>query len=420
MSLEITPVTPATLSVSAAAAAALSAQASAVAILAVARSSVYNVTEYGAKGDGTTDDTTAIQNCLSDAEDNGVVYFPQGTFYTGELNWRGQSIIGSGIQHTTIQGKAGTDIFVADATLTAYSRQHPYIADFTLTVDDTTDVSGSLSRGGAGNAGFVFEYPDGSVTVPLRWQLANVERLLVQSSSGTDAGRNASCGFYLQIPANLSRFKDLYFYRLKYGWWDHYPTTNLASVEIASDHNHWDSLYFNGCGDAMRSVNVGNSTWTNLTIHSCTNGLTLAGAVSATRSTCYVCNFDGVMIEATVTTPWTIVGEGHTVRNLNISGSHGTITWDASYCVVDGAALKTIDNNPVLTIAGSRNNFRGVYLANNPTTVPTITDNGTRNSVSAATTQKPTITGSRAGNAALADLLTDLAAAGLIVDSTTA
>lgn len=41
---------------------------------------VWNVKDHGATGDGTTDDTTAIQNTINLATAGGVIYFPPGTY----------------------------------------------------------------------------------------------------------------------------------------------------------------------------------------------------------------------------------------------------------------------------------------------------------------------------------------------------
>ena len=66
----------------------------------------YNVKTYGATGDGTTDDTAAIQAAL-DASGNGVVFFPPGTYLcnvtitsTSELY---PSLLGSGSSVTIIK-----------------------------------------------------------------------------------------------------------------------------------------------------------------------------------------------------------------------------------------------------------------------------------------------------------------------------
>lgn len=44
-----------------------------------------NVKKFGAKGDSISLDTNFIQSCILACPDNGVVYFPEGTYYTGPL-----------------------------------------------------------------------------------------------------------------------------------------------------------------------------------------------------------------------------------------------------------------------------------------------------------------------------------------------
>lgn len=50
---------------------------------------VFNVKTYGATGDGTTDDTTAILAAFTAAGDNSIVYFPAGTYSTGFIDLLG-------------------------------------------------------------------------------------------------------------------------------------------------------------------------------------------------------------------------------------------------------------------------------------------------------------------------------------------
>src|ERR1017187_6511696 len=55
---------------------------------AATNSDVYSVLDYGAKGDGKTDDTAAFQKALDTAQGGGgVVYAPHGNyFFAGHLN----------------------------------------------------------------------------------------------------------------------------------------------------------------------------------------------------------------------------------------------------------------------------------------------------------------------------------------------
>jgi len=65
---------------------------------------VINVKNYGATGDGVTDDTTAIQAAFDSLTDGGVVFFPPGSYLTTSLisTTNLVSIQGSGIKSTTL------------------------------------------------------------------------------------------------------------------------------------------------------------------------------------------------------------------------------------------------------------------------------------------------------------------------------
>jgi len=64
---------------------------------------IYNVKSYGAKGDGTTDDTTAIQTALSaltNTSTSGSLYFPTGTYKVSSSARKDTSVSVSGVTFT--------------------------------------------------------------------------------------------------------------------------------------------------------------------------------------------------------------------------------------------------------------------------------------------------------------------------------
>lgn len=52
---------------------------------AVQSNNYISVKDFGAKGDGTTDDTTAIQNAINSFSNGGSLFFPKGTYLSGAL-----------------------------------------------------------------------------------------------------------------------------------------------------------------------------------------------------------------------------------------------------------------------------------------------------------------------------------------------
>ena len=69
---------------------------------------VYNVRDYGAVGNGVTNDTGAIQSTIDAASSGGIVAFPSGTYITEPLfvTTDGISVVGSGVGVTILKLKA--------------------------------------------------------------------------------------------------------------------------------------------------------------------------------------------------------------------------------------------------------------------------------------------------------------------------
>jgi hypothetical protein len=71
---------------------------------------VYNVKSYGATGNGTTDDTAAIQAAITAASAGGIVWFPPGTYQIGStitVTTPGTTLAGAGPIASTVRATAG-------------------------------------------------------------------------------------------------------------------------------------------------------------------------------------------------------------------------------------------------------------------------------------------------------------------------
>jgi hypothetical protein len=79
---------------------------------------IFNVKDYGATGDGTTDDTVAVQAAITAATVNGgIVWLPPGTYSCDPLTYYyNVSIYGSGRQISIIQSRSAGSLLSIDST----------------------------------------------------------------------------------------------------------------------------------------------------------------------------------------------------------------------------------------------------------------------------------------------------------------
>lgn len=117
----------------------------------------YDVKVYGAKGDGTTDDTTAIQAAFTAATAAGEVYFPRGTYlvtstitYYGSFGgdpWVGTNIPVSPTQGTAVVYTGSGALFVPATRL-----YNAHIHDLTIDLNGANTYAGfDLRHGGEHN-----------------------------------------------------------------------------------------------------------------------------------------------------------------------------------------------------------------------------------------------------------------------------
>ena len=110
-----------------------------------------NVLDYGAVGDGVTDDTTAIQSAITAAQGN-VLYFPSGTYlFSQPLYTESCSIFGDG-QDETILKASGSALSTTLHALTLNRQdnnviRYSYHHDFALAGDGS---AGTLRRSDGG------------------------------------------------------------------------------------------------------------------------------------------------------------------------------------------------------------------------------------------------------------------------------
>ena len=136
---------------------------------------IFNVKNYGAVGDNSTNDTTAIQAAIdaAAADGGGVVYIPAGTYVTGPLVIKNQVWIrGAGIYATTLKLADSSD----DNLLTSYKATSTESNALLWAVQDLR-LDGNKSNQASGSGIYVelsSSQTAGDVVNDARWLIDNV------------------------------------------------------------------------------------------------------------------------------------------------------------------------------------------------------------------------------------------------------
>ena len=355
---------------------------------------------------GTTDMTYEIQAALTAAYTAKVpVFFPKGTYLTDTLTYYGQSmygILGSGTPfyssgRSVIQGMDSKDVFqfpdvssVTQAYLTG-----TVLKDITIIVDDSTDASGSFSRGGVGNAGIALQCADGTTAnhtygsnllINGKFENVNIESL-------SQTAQNKSCGIFQQAAIYDFVFDHLSISRLEYGFWGAKPATNDDLVEYAPDCLSFLSTYLNGNINPLRIYNSTRSLINGMQVYGSTatyRGISLLSYPSLIRaytSLWTVNNLYQELNSATTGETSVIQGRKHVFTGCTLKMDYGAhyITWDADSCDVIGCQIAgATAGTAVLKIGttGIANNFSN--LITKTSGMDWLSDTGKANRITVA------------------------------------
>jgi hypothetical protein len=156
---------------------------------------IFNVKEYGAVGDGTTDDRLAIQNATnaalvyaSTATKNAVVYFPPAVYMmTGQINWPG-----SNVGQVTFRGAPATIKFGADGSAFVVGTFAYSLGNYgNITIEDLVfDNNNTLKNWGTNGLILnIDKYPT---------QFATIKNITVQRCEVRNAPRGATTDPFIE------------------------------------------------------------------------------------------------------------------------------------------------------------------------------------------------------------------------------
>jgi parallel beta-helix repeat protein len=219
---------------------------------------IINVKSYGAVGDGTTDDTEAIQDTLDAAETagGGIVYFPKGTYLVSTGLTVGNNI--------TICGAGYSSIVKLDSgnTTKVFSNNDTSTGNSNITIRDLKIDGNKANRTGNLDYMIYFDNVDNVLIENIFFYNSRWDDIFLQSVNNykinniySENCRMVSVGtYYLCSHGTIS---NCYVYNLvaaEAGLFGHSYRINGTDVVV-------ENCIADGCGDAAFVVNFADSTW---------------------------------------------------------------------------------------------------------------------------------------------------------------
>jgi hypothetical protein len=290
-----------------------------------------SVLDYGATGDGVTDDTVAISTAVADSATNKkALYWPAGTYISSGINAAaGMTWLGDGPGLTTIKLKSGTNAgLVKSAT---FEIDDVYISGITFHGNSQGNTSGDTlvihgARSSLVNVAVIYSAGN---AIDTDWLLAN-------------GGRLTGCeGFYSHVTIDSSQLS---------GWLHSGPSdSHFESVIIIDSGLKTNNSYYG----MFLKTGPGNGRFFNL--HTWNRDTTTNVPISSVYVQSSGNNFTGCHIEGG-TTSMTITGAANTFASGAIYAPRGAYSLDLQ------GSSNSIQCALGLTFATANPSYKGILL----------------------------------------------------------